>query len=148
MTDADVLRLVHQLEQCRISPEEFHHRDHLAVAVAYLYSADFECAMEKIRATLLKFIQYHGKNGYHETLTRFWMLQVEQRIDRNECLHRSVERMRAALADAKLVYEFYTKERLSSVEAKEGWVEPDLVFNLRARRGGRGNPVRTKISQK
>jgi hypothetical protein len=36
MTDAEILTLVDRLERCLLAKNEFHHRDHLAVAVGYL----------------------------------------------------------------------------------------------------------------
>jgi len=78
MTDAEILTLVDRLERCLLGKEEFHHRDHLAVAVVYLYSADIETAMDRMRASLQRFAAHHGVTGlYHETLTRFWLRQVE-----------------------------------------------------------------------
>ena len=79
MTDAEILTLVDRLERCLLGKEEFHHRDHLAVAVVYLYASDLETAMDRMRSSLKRFAAHHGVNGlYHETLTRFWLLQVEQ----------------------------------------------------------------------
>ncbi len=89
MTDAEILTLVDRLERCLLGKEEFHHRDHLAVAVVYLYTSDLETAMDRMRSSLKRFAAHHGVNGlYHETLTRFWLLQVEQRLDRSQCLER------------------------------------------------------------
>jgi hypothetical protein len=131
MTDAEILTLVDRLERCLFAPSEFHHKDHLTVAVAYLYaagfdSASFDTAMDKLRATLARFISYHGARGYNETLTRFWLLQVEKRIDRKLCLQESVKRVTAELSRKEMIYEFYSREKLNSPEAKQGWVEPDL----------------------
>lgn len=131
MTDAEILTLVDRLERCFFSPGEFHHKDHLAVAAAYLYaagfdSAGFDAAMDKLRATLARFISHHGANGYNETLTRFWLLQVEKRIDRKLCLQESVRMATTELSRKEMIYEFYSREKLNSPEAKRGWVEPDL----------------------
>jgi hypothetical protein len=131
MTDAEILTLVDRLERCLFSPSEFHHKDHLAVAVTYLYaagcdSAGFDTAMDKLRATLARFISHHGASGYNETLTRFWLLQVEKHIDRKLCLQESVRRATTELSGKEMIYEFYSREKLNSPEAKEGWVEPDL----------------------
>ena len=126
MTDAEILTLVDKLERCLFLPSEFHHKDHLAVAVAYLYGSDFDAAMDKLRTTLARFISHHGAAGYNETLTRFWLLQVEKLIDRGLCLQESVHRARAELSKKEMIYDFYSREKLNSPEAKQGWVEPDL----------------------
>ena len=126
MTDAEVLTLVDRLERCLLGKEEFHHRDHLAVAVAYLYASDLETAMERMRASLKRFAAHHGVTGlYHETLTRFWLLQVEQRLDRSECLEQSVSKVQEQLNDKNLAFEYYSRERIDSREARDKWVEPD-----------------------
>ncbi len=86
MTDAEILTLVDRLERCLLAKNEFHHRDHLAVAAVYLYVGDFSSAVERMRASLTRFAAHHGVAGlYHETLTCFWVRQVEMRIDRTVC---------------------------------------------------------------
>jgi hypothetical protein len=127
MTDAEILTLVDGLERCLLGKEEFHHRDHLAVAVVYLYAADPETAMDRMRASLKRFAAHHGVSGlYHETLTRFWLRQVEMRFDRGQCLRDSVRSIQAQLSDKNLAFEYYSRERINSQEAKEKWIEPDL----------------------
>ena len=126
MTDCEILTLVDRLEQCSLSPADFHHRDHLAVAVTYLYSAELEQALHKMRASLLRFVAHHGGNLYHETATRFWMLQALKHLDRTICLQHAVERVTAALSNKNLIYQYYSCERLDSPDAKQGWVAPDL----------------------
>lgn len=127
MNDAAILTLVDRLERCLLAKTEFHHRDHLAVAVTYLYAADFATALDRMRATLLRFSSHHGVGDrYHETLTRFWMEQVEKRLDRKLCLCESVQRMQAALPDKDLPFVYYRKETLESPEARMRWMESDL----------------------
>jgi hypothetical protein len=127
MTDAEILTLVDRLERCLLAKEEFHHRDHLAVASMYLYSSDFESALERMRSSLKRFAAHHGVTGlYHETLTRFWLLQVEQHIDRSNCLNRCVNAIQEKLNDKNLAFEYYSRDRIESKAAKETWLEPDL----------------------
>jgi hypothetical protein len=127
MIDAEILTLVDRLERCLLGKEEFHHRDHLTAAVVYLYSADTETAMGRMRATLKRFAAHHQVSGlYHETLTRFWLQQVEQCLDRDVCLAQSVRQVRERLGDKNLAFEYYTRERIDSPEAREKWLPPDL----------------------
>lgn len=127
MTDAEILSLVDKLERCLLPKTGFRHRDHLAVAVVYLYSTDFDSALARMRATLLRFSTHHGvRDRYHETLTRFWMEQVNQRLDgRDLCLRQAVASVQAALPDKDLALRFYRKETLDSPRAKAHWIEPD-----------------------
>jgi hypothetical protein len=131
MTDAGILTLVDRLERCLLGKTEFHHRDHLAVAVAYLYSSDMEMAFARMRATLIRFSTHHDvPQLYHETLTRFWMEQVEKRLDRSLCLRESVGAIQQALADKNLPFACYRKETLNSPEAKQRFIEPELDGTL------------------
>jgi hypothetical protein len=127
MTDAEILTLVDRLERCLLAKEEFHHRDHLTVAVVYLYASDLETAMDRMRASLKRFAAHHNVTGlYHETLTRFWLLQVDQRLDRSECLNRSVRAIQEKLNDKNLAFEYYSRGRVESKAARETWLKPDL----------------------
>jgi hypothetical protein len=127
MTDAEILTLVDRFERCLLAKEEFHHRDHLTVAVVYLYAADLETAMDRMRSSLKRFAMHHSVSKlYHETLTRFWLLQAAKRLNRSECLERSVSKIREKLSDKNLAFEYYSRERIDSKEARENWLEPDL----------------------
>ena len=127
MTDAEILTLVDRLERCLLGKNEFHHRDHLAVAVTYLYAADLETALDRMRATLLRFSSHHGvPNLYHETLTRFWIQEVERHLDRSLCLRESVGVIQSTLGDKQLPLNHYRKQTLNSAEAKRTFLEPDL----------------------
>ena len=55
MTDAEIFTLVDHLERCLLPKENFHHRDHLTVAVVYLYASNFEAAVSRMRETLKRF---------------------------------------------------------------------------------------------
>jgi hypothetical protein len=127
MTDAEILALVDRLERCLLPKEEFHHRDHLTVAVVYLYAVDLETALDRMRSSLKRFAGHHHVTGlYHETLTRFWLQQVEMRLDRQLCLAESVRKIQEQLSDKNLAFEYYSRERINSKEAKEKWLPPDL----------------------
>ena len=127
MTDSEILTLVDRLERCLLAKEEFHHRDHLTVAVVYLYASDFHTAMDRMRSSLKRFAAHHDVTRlYHETLTQFWLMQVNQRLDRSECLQQSARKVREKLSDKNLAFEYYSRERIESKEARETWLKPDL----------------------
>lgn len=127
MTDSEILTLVDRLERCLLAKTEFHHRDHLAVAVVYLYAGDFASAVDRMRASLKRFAAHHNVAGlYHETLTCFWLQQVEMRLDRENCLRESVENIQAKLTDKDLPFAYYSRELLNSPEARNTWLQPDL----------------------
>jgi hypothetical protein len=80
-----------------------------------------------MRSSLKRFAGHHHVTGlYHETLTRFWLQQVELILDRQLCLAESVQNIHEQLSDKNLVFEYYSRERINSKEAKEKWLPPDL----------------------
>ena len=126
MNDAEILTMIDRLERCLLDKTEFHHRDHLAVAAMYLYSSDFDSALDRMRSTLKRFAAHHQVSGlYHETLTRFWLQQVEASLDRKLCLAESVRKVQEQLGDKNLAFEYYSRELINSQEAKQKWVPPD-----------------------
>src|SRR5436309_12007751 len=127
MSYANYLTLYYRLDRLLLSKETFHHRDHLTVAVVYLYASERKTSMDRMRASLKRFAAHHGVTGlYHETLTRFWLLQVEKRLDRHLCLSESVKKVKDRLNDKNLAFEYYSRERIESKEARETWLQPDL----------------------
>src|SRR5215470_16493454 len=121
MTDFEILFLVRRLERCELSPREFHHRDHLAVCAFYLYSSDLQSALNSMRESLLRFTKHHGLKGYHETITRFWMERVRERLQNGECMGKFVERLQSEFSDKNVIYKYYSREVLESAHAKEKW---------------------------
>jgi hypothetical protein len=87
-------------------------------------------ARQKMRAGLRRFIAHHGKNGYHVTITEFWLGRVEKLVaelrEREEDLVPLVNSVVERNSDKNLVYEFYSRERIASPEAKARWIEPDV----------------------
>jgi hypothetical protein len=59
-------------------------------------------------------------------LTRFWLQQVEAMLDRRLCLAASVSKIQDQLGSKNLAFEYYSRERIESKEAKETWLKPDL----------------------
>jgi hypothetical protein len=124
----EVREVAHRFESCEYALTEFTHARHITVAVVYLAEDDFEAAMAKMRVGLIAFSSHHGKMGYNETITRFWLLAVSNFVSalQNESL---ADRANAAIThftDKNLIYRHYTRERLFSPTAVSKWVEPDL----------------------
>ena len=107
MTDQEFIRA---FEGGRIAPGDFHHADHLRLALAYLMdSVSVEEAAERMGLSLRAFARSAGhEDKYHHTLTVVWVQLV------------------ARLFDRELPLAYYSRDRLFSSEARERWVEPDV----------------------
>jgi len=125
-TDAEVWSVVEKFEQCEFSLAEFDHANHLAVGLAYLSESGFDEALTRMRSALKRFSGHHGKQGYHETITRFWLMKLAE-IPGNGALWERVNRAAELLADKELIFQYYEREVLLSAEARERWVLPQRL---------------------
>src|ERR1700732_2916364 len=129
-TEAEIEEVVQRFETCAYTPQEFFHARHLTVATWYFLNLDTRAAQERMRDGLLKFIRHHGKNGYHETITEFWLRLVNHRVHRAEAGCDSVAVVNetvVALSDKNLIYKHFSRELVESTDARAGWVIPDLA---------------------
>jgi|SRR5579864_3437922 hypothetical protein len=125
----EIREVVEKFETCGYAAEEFTHARHLTVACWYLSTLPPEAALVRMRDGLLRFTAHHGKHGYHETLTRFWMLLLEGFLAGQPSTAPIMDRVNCAVEHVEhkeIVFEYYSRERVASETAKREWVEPDL----------------------
>ena len=130
-TNSEIERLVSDFETCRTGKDDFHHAQHLVVAMVYLESLSLEEAVKKLRESLLTFLDHHSidKQKYNETLTVFWLEMVAlelRRLPGNSALVDKCNSVIEVLSDPKLASEYYSDEVLWSDEARKTFVSPDL----------------------
>ncbi|HWB42868.1 MAG TPA: hypothetical protein VG500_16515 [Gemmatimonadales bacterium] len=133
----DVLRVVARFEDRTLPKAEWTHSAHLAVALWYASRLPFDDALAAVRDGIQEVNAAHGvattpSGGYHETITRFYLRVIcgyvanEERDAGGNWAVR-VNRLLQRYGAKDLPLRHYTKERLMSVEARFGWVEPDLL---------------------
>lgn len=125
--------VVRGFESCTTTPEDFNHRAHLIVAFSYLYLSQLTVAeaAERMRAGLYRFLDHNciDRQKYNETITLFWLKRVRTILDEAEPGRTAVEILNEVITccgTPRLVYYYYSEERVSSEEAKGIWVEPDV----------------------
>jgi hypothetical protein len=101
---------IEAFEQGRIPPADFHHADHLRLALAYLRdSSSVTEATDRMADAIRTFARAAGhEEKYHHTMTVAWI------------------RLVARLLDKELPLAYFSRGRLFSQEARERWVEPDI----------------------
>jgi hypothetical protein len=129
--DAEVEELVRRLESCSISPDEFGHREHLAVALVYVLRGDEEEARARMRGSILRLLKHHHieEPVYHETITDFWLRRVRSfaaSAGPRRPLHELANELCRLCADSRLVFDYYSKPLIDSAEARAAIVAPDL----------------------
>jgi hypothetical protein len=121
-------------ETAAIPLTEWNHRAHLRVAYLYLERHPFEEAIARIRNgiqayNLAQGIQDAPERGYHETLTQMWMRilhGLRTAIGPEAGFDAFVERHPYLLVRL-LGRLYYTRDRITSEQAKREFVEPDLT---------------------
>jgi len=81
-SDEDIERVVRGFETCATVKTDFHHREHLTVAVWYLQTLSREETVDTMRLGLLRFIDHHGVDPkkYSEEVTVFWVDAVASQL--------------------------------------------------------------------
>ena len=135
-TDAEVVRLGEGLFACTLLREDWTHEAHLA-ATAYLLLLRPDIDLdEQLPGIIRRFNESVGgvnsdTEGYHDTITRTFLAGVRLFLtgaDVGRPLHEIVNALLVSLMGRRdWPLRFYSRERLFSVEARRGYVEPDLA---------------------
>jgi hypothetical protein len=127
--ETEISELVRAFETCELNPAEFKHYQHLAVALWYLKHLPYERASDKMRGGIQKLAAAYGKNGYHETITVFWLKMVSSFL-RTANSHATTAELANLVANEycnkNVIADYYSAETLASAKAKKEWVEPDV----------------------
>ena len=130
-SEDEITAVVHGFESCSTSDSGFTHRAHLTVAVWYLSRGTTAQSLLRMRTSIFRFLDHHhvGHEKYNETLTLFWIKLVRQYLDELDPKYSLLDATNAlieSLGNSQVVFDYYTRERLWSEEARRVWVEPDL----------------------
>jgi len=135
VTEHELEDLVRRFADRTLTKPEWTHAAHLAVGLWHVSRYGADDALPRLRTAISRLNESHGTvnsatGGYHETITRAYV-SVLAAFAAAHGEKTAAERVTALLAhplaDRKALLRFYSRERLDSVEARLGWVEPDLV---------------------
>lgn len=126
--------IVEKFSDKSLPKEAWTHQAHLIIALWYNSKFEFESAFQQVKSHIITYNKCVGtpnttSSGYHETLTRFWMMVtkkylLENRADSFEKVCN--EFLESEYASKNLPLEFYSRKELFSVHARMNWVEGDL----------------------
>jgi hypothetical protein len=135
-SDEQLETLVKDFEAGRLVKGEWHHAEHLAICFWYLYRTDLLAAIFRLKLGILKYNERDGvpqtiERGYHETITLFFVKLVKKYVDGIDRSHGSlIEKLNPFLEIHKsfvsTLWQYYSRPRLNSLEARIQWLEPDL----------------------
>ena len=133
--DAQQIRaFIRAFEECTLPRSEWTHPAHLTVALWYLLERSEIEATTLIRNGILRYngangIKTTANSGYHETITLFWTRVVAKYIsgaDGGRSILELANGVIRTFGNKDIPFEYYSRDRLLSLEARMRWVEPDL----------------------
>ena len=82
-SEDEIEEMVRAFEACETGADDFHHAQHLAVAVWYLHTLDRDAALDRMRAGLLRFLEHHegDTSKYSEPITVFYVDKIVEKLD-------------------------------------------------------------------
>ncbi len=135
MTITEANELIRQFENCNLPKEKWTHEAHFVMALWYCCHQPLPQALQLIKEGIKKFnVSVGGANtdhsGYHETITVFYTRLIINYVLQNDTAS-GFENKLAGLEQQEFLKKdfplrFYSKELLTSKEARKDWVAPDI----------------------
>jgi len=134
-TPAHIEAFVREFEAGTLPKARWSHHAHLVVGLWYLTQHAPDEALAMVRQRIRAYNEAQGtpntdSSGYHETLTRLYMRGIAAHLAAHagQPLPTSLALLLGSpLAEKAWPLSLYSRERLFSVAARHGWVEPDLI---------------------
>lgn len=114
---------------------EWDHFAHLTVGHHYVATYGAVEALARLRGDISRYNEACGvpnsdSRGYHETVTDFYVRSIARYLEQVPASTPLLEQVHGLLNDKlgskALAFEFWSRERLLSSEARRRWLEPDL----------------------
>lgn len=134
-SDEEIVSIATRLFDRTLPKSEWTHAAHCAAAVYFLKERPEVDLAKEMPDIIRSYNQASGTEnsntgGYHDTITQFYIGAIGHvlgRLPESIGLSEVCNRLLGSAFGARTFpLEFYSKERLFSVDARRGWVEPDL----------------------
>jgi hypothetical protein len=122
-------RVLLAFEACQLDPAKFHHADHIRLAWLCIQRYGARQAEAALLDGIRKFAQRAGvPEKFHYTITIAWARLVAAACSKSDSCDSFYEWIKThpELLDKRLISEHYSAGRLESLQARSGWLDPDL----------------------
>jgi hypothetical protein len=128
-------RLAEAFLACTLPASEWTHEAHLRVGLWHRLRMPAEASLENLRDRIRHYNESLGNensdtDGYHETITRFYVILIDRFVagaDVTRGIDELSDELIARLGFRGLPLDYYSPDRIFSVEARRAWVAPDLA---------------------
>lgn len=118
-------------EAFEVDPSAFGHAAHVRLAYIYLCQHSTEVAAERMRSSLLSFLEHLGvgRAKFHETITTAWTKAIRHFMALSKPSSSAVEFIESnpRLLDTQIMLTHYSAPLLFSPVARSEFVTPDLA---------------------
>ncbi len=126
---------IRHFEAGTLPKAQWTHDAHVMAGFWYVWQHGFDAALPLVRRRIRAYNEAVGTQntdhgGYHETLTRFFLLRISGLIESRAgaSMAGALDAvLRSPLVGRDAPSQHYSTGRLFSVAARRGWVEPDLA---------------------
>jgi hypothetical protein len=127
-------KLVAEFYSCTLPKYLWTHNSHLKVGLWHLLRYSPDESLVRLRQSIKQYnvacgIENTESQGYHETITRFYVWVVNRFVTRADCteaIDLLANKLIYCYGDKSLPLSYYSRDRLMSKKARLQWVEPDL----------------------
>jgi hypothetical protein len=128
-------RLAAAFAACTLPESEWTHEAHLRVGLWHRLRMPAGESLDTLRQRIRRYNESLGNentdtDGYHETITRFYVILIDRFVAAADATHHIDEladELIARLGFRGLPLDYYSPDRLFSVEARRAWLAPDLA---------------------
>jgi hypothetical protein len=133
--DAAIRRIGERMVACTLPRAEWTHEAHLATCAWIILERPDIVAERDLPGLIRRYNESVGgvnsdTEGYHDTITRAYLRGIRlflEEADGSRPIHELInELLMSPMGRRDWPLRFWSRERLMSVDARRGWVEPDL----------------------
>jgi hypothetical protein len=134
-SEAEIMEVVDGFRNRTLPAPRWTHQAHLTVGLWHVLNRPADTVLDEIRRGIIAYNEAVGTpnsdtRGYHETVTAFYVWAIRRYLReaaaRPALLELTNRLLVSPFASKSYPFEFYSRERLLSVDARHAWLGPDL----------------------
>lgn len=135
-SNREILDIVDQFRAKTLPKSRWTHYAHLTVGLWLVMNRPQERVLAELRRGISSYNEAVGtantdSDGYHETITAFYVWAIRKFVNEaasgSSLLVLTNGLLVSRYAAGSFPFEFYSRDRLLSIAARRGWVDPDLA---------------------